>query len=412
MADNFHHSPNYYVRRRLLGNKPAMFGLGVIILSAICALLGYLIMPDSTPNVNDGAIQIQKQVPVYSTTLLKIRKNIEEEERGIFEKMLFGEPSPYVLVPISSYEVNGYTIKAEMIGREGEWEEYELVNTVKPLFIGNSGIPEFGEGKNFIIDGEKVRFVNAAGEVEETTRQALLQELEAENIEERTYWLGTDKAGRDMLSRLLFGMRISLAIGFVSVVISMVLGTLMGALAGFFGGKTDSFVMWLMSVIWSIPGIMLVIAISLALQSRGVWVAFVAVGLTMWVDVARVVRGQIFSIKQKLYIEAARAFGVSNGQIIYAHILPNILGPLIVIATANFAAAILLEAGLSFLGLSVQPPTPSWGIMIYEGYHAIGTNNSWHLIAFPAIAICLMVLSFNLLGNGLRDAYDPKTLLK
>jgi ABC-type dipeptide/oligopeptide/nickel transport system permease subunit len=167
-----------------------------------------------------------------------------------------------------------------------------------------------------------------------------------------------------------------------------------------------------MSVVWSIPGIMLVIAISLALQSRGVWVAFIAVGLTMWVEVARVVRGQILGIKQKLYIEAARAFGVSNPQIIYAHILPNIFGPLIVIATANFAAAILLEAGLSFLGLSVQPPTPSWGIMIYEGYHAIGTRNSWHLVALPAIAICLMVLSFNLLGNGLRDAYDPKTLLK
>ena len=389
-----------------------MFGLSVIILSAICALLGYLIMPDSTPNVNDGAIQIQKQVPVYSATLLKIRKNMVEEEPNLLEKMLFGEPSPYVLVPINSYEVEGFTIKAEMIGREGEWEEYELINTVKSLFIGNSGLAEFEGGENYRVEGEKVRFVNARGEVEETTRQALLEELEAENLEERTYWLGTDKAGRDMLSRLLFGMRISLAIGFVSVVISMVLGTFLGALAGFFGGKVDSLIMWLMSVIWSIPGIMLVIAISLALQSRGVWVAFVAVGLTMWVDVARVVRGQILSIKQKLYIEAARAFGVSNGQIIYAHILPNILGPLIVIATANFAAAILLEAGLSFLGLSVQPPTPSWGIMIYEGYHAIGTNNSWHLIAFPAIAICLMVLSFNLLGNGLRDAYDPKTLLK
>lgn len=412
MAMEIHHSPNYYVRRRLLHNKPAMFGLIIIVLSAVVAILGYLIMPDSTPYVNDGAIQIQKQIPVFKTTMLRIRKNMEYEEPGFFSKMLFGKPSPFVLVPVSEYTVEGYTIRAEMIGREGAWETYDLVNTVKALYVGDSDLPGFEGGENYKIEGDVVKYLEVDGSLSQTTRQELLNELENTHLEERTYWLGTDKAGRDMLSRLMYGMRISLAIGFVSVIISMVLGTLLGALAGFFGGKIDSLVMWLMSVVWSIPGIMLVIAISLALQSRGVWVAFVAVGLTMWVDVARVVRGQIFSIKQKLYIEAARAFGISNGRIIYSHILPNILGPLIVIATANFAAAILLEAGLSFLGLSVQPPTPSWGIMIYEGYHAIGTHNSWHLVAFPAIAICLMVLSFNLLGNGLRDAYDPKTFLK
>lgn len=167
-----------------------------------------------------------------------------------------------------------------------------------------------------------------------------------------------------------------------------------------------------MSVTWSIPGIMLVIAISIALQSRGVWVAFVAVGLTMWVEVARVVRGQIMAIKEKTYIEAARALGIGNFRIVYAHIFPNIIGPVIVIATANFAAAILLEAGLSFLGLSVQPPTPSWGNMIYEGFSMIGTRNSWQMVIFPGLAISFIVLSFNLLGNGLRDAFDPKTSIK
>ena len=389
-----------------------MFGLGIILISTVVAILGYLIMPDSTPSVNDGAIQIQKQTPAFSTKMLKVRKNMEVEERGWLGKMLYGQKSPFVLVPVTDYRIEGYTIKAEMFGREGEWQEYDLINTVKPLFVGESGLLGFENGENYRIEGEQVKYINIEGEVREISRQELIKEFEETNLEERNFWLGTDKAGRDMLSRLMFGTRISLSIGFLSVTISMVLGILFGALAGFFGGKVDSLVVWLMSVVWSIPGIMLVIAISLALQSRGVWVAFVAVGLTMWVDVARVVRGQIFSIKQKLYIEAARAFGVSSTQIIYSHILPNILGPLIVIATANFAAAILLEAGLSFLGLSVQPPTPSWGIMIYEGYNAIGTHNSWHLVAFPGIAICLMVLSFNLLGNGLRDAYDPKTLLK
>ena len=406
------HSPNFYVRQRLLHNKPAIFGMAIIVIAAIIAILGYLIMPDSTPGVNDGAVQIQKQVPVFKATMLRIRKNMATEEQNWFGKMLFGEKSDYVLVPVTDYKIKDFTIEAEMFGREGEWQQYDLVNTVKAIFVGDSEVAGFENGENYQIQGEQVRYIDLSGQVQETTRAQLIKEFEEQNIEERNYWLGTDKAGRDMLSRLMFGTRISLSIGFLSVLISMVLGIIFGALAGFYGGKTDSLVVWLMSVMWSIPAIMLVIAISLALQSRGVWVAFVAVGLTMWVDVARVVRGQIMSIKQKLYIEAARAFGVSNRQIIYAHILPNILGPLIVIASANFAAAILLEAGLSFLGLSVQPPTPSWGIMIYEGYNSIGTHNSWHLVAFPGLAICLMVLSFNLLGNGLRDAYDPKTLLK
>jgi peptide/nickel transport system permease protein len=131
----------------------------------------------------------------------------------------------------------------------------------------------------------------------------------------------------------------------------------------------------------------------------------------MWVEVARVVRGQMLAMKEKLFVEAARAFGFSNFRIVFYHILPNMMGPLIVIATANFASAIILEAGLSFLGLSVQPPTPSWGAMIFEGYQAMGTKDSWHLILFPGLAICMMVFTFNIFGNGLRDANDPKTLL-
>jgi peptide/nickel transport system permease protein len=157
---------------------------------------------------------------------------------------------------------------------------------------------------------------------------------------------------------------------------------------------------------------MLVIAISLALQSKGLWVVFVAVGLTSWVEIARVVRGQIMSVKEKLYIEAARSLGMSNRRIVFYHILPNILGPLIVIVTSNFASAILTEAGLSFLGLGVQPPMPSWGTMINEGFYAIGTKDSWHLVFLPSFCISLLVLAFNLFGNGLRDAYDPTTLLK
>jgi peptide/nickel transport system permease protein len=157
---------------------------------------------------------------------------------------------------------------------------------------------------------------------------------------------------------------------------------------------------------------MLIIAISLVLESKGVFVAFLAVGLTMWVDVARVVRGQIISIKEKLFVEAAKALGIENLRIIFIHILPNIMGPLIVIATANFASAILIEAGLSFLGLGVQPPMTSWGMMVNEGYYSNWERDGGYLVILPSIAISLMVLAFNLFGNGLRDAYDPKSAVK
>jgi peptide/nickel transport system permease protein len=166
-----------------------------------------------------------------------------------------------------------------------------------------------------------------------------------------------------------------------------------------------------MTVVWSIPQIMLVIAISLAL-GRGVLVAFIAVGLTTWVDIARLVRGEIMAIKEKQYIEASRALGLSNFKIVFKHILPNLFGPLIVVISSNFASAILTEAGLSFLGLGAQPPTPSWGMMVYEGKNYIGSETGFHMIFYPSLAICIMVLAFNLLGNGLRDAYDPKTQIK
>lgn len=394
-----------------MNNKPAVAGLIVIVFSTLVAILGYLIMPDSTPDANDGAIQIQKQEPGFKATIFKVRKNRPIAPVNFVEKAIWGEQSQFTIIPITDYEISDYTISVNQFGGGGDTKEYALVNTVKALFIGTTD--KLGaSGETVRIDGDKVTYVDSNEEVQETTRAALVEELIRNNIEERTYWLGTDRSGRDMLSRLIFGTRISLSIGLVSVLISMLLGISLGSLSGFFGGKVDKVIMWLMSVTWSIPGIMLVIAISLVLQSRGVWVAFLAVGLTMWVDVARVVRGQILSIRQKLYIEAARAFGIGNMRTISRHIMPNIMGPLIVIATANFAAAIILEAGLSFFGMSVQPPTPSWGIMIYEGYTSIGTARSWHLILFPGLAISILVLAFNLLGNGLRDAYDPQTLVE
>jgi peptide/nickel transport system permease protein len=396
--------PGYYIRKRLKRNKPALFGLIAILLAILVSLLGYLIMPDQTPDTNDGAVQIQKQAPGFTATFLKIRKNRMVEQNSFFEKAIHGQESEYMIVPIVNYEIEHLYVRAEIFGKKNYYKEYNILDAVKAIKGSDFHI-------TYDIAGETIlTYENMDGTKASITQKELIKEFESKNIEQRTYWLGTDRMGRDMLSRLLFGTRISLSIGFISVLISMFLGMSLGSIAGFFGGKLDMFILWFMSVIWSIPGIILVISISMALQSRGVWVAFVAVGLTMWVEVARVMRGQIMSVKEKLFVEAARAFGIKNFRIVFVHILPNIAGSLIVIATANFAGAILLEAGLSFLGLGVQPPTPSWGVMIYEGFQAIGTKNSLHLILFPGLAICILVLSFNLLGNGLRDAYDPKTI--
>jgi peptide/nickel transport system permease protein len=183
-------------------------------------------------------------------------------------------------------------------------------------------------------------------------------------------------------------------------------GTLLGAVAGYFRGRTDNLVMWLINVIWSIPTLLLVFAITLIL-GKGFFQVFIAVGLTMWVNVARLVRGQVLATRELQYVEAARTLGFSNTRIIVRHILPNILGPILVIAASNFASAIVIEAGLSFLGVGVQPPQPSWGLMIKENYNFIITQNPMLALA-PGFAIMILVLAFNLLGNGLRDALNVR----
>jgi len=404
-------TPYYYAKRHLLKNKPALFGLIVIALAHVIAGGGYLFMPDKTPYANDGAVQIQKQTPGFKVNILKIRKNIDVPSSGFFGWMMNGQDSEYTIVPIKGMpKIVGDSIFFQPFGRERAEIDHLLLNCVKPLFVGPSEKLGRDVLLNYKVEDNLITYLDSDEKIQKITREELEAEFFDKNVEERTYLLGTDKSGRDMLSRLIYGTRISLSIGFISVLISLVLGVTMGALAGFFGGKIDALIMWFMSVIWSVPSIMLVIAVTLALQQRGIWVAFVAVGLTMWVEIARVVRGQIMAIKQKLFVEAARALGFSNRRIIFHHILPNIIGPLIVISTSNFASAILIEAGLSFLGLGVQPPMPSWGMMINEGFAAIGTPNSWHLIFLPSFCICVTVLAFNLLGNGLRDAFDPQTV--
>lgn len=206
----------------------------------------------------------------------------------------------------------------------------------------------------------------------------------------------------------MIGARVSLSVGFISVSIALIIGILLGSLAGFYRSWVDNLIVWFINVVWSIPTLLLVIAITFAL-GKGFWQVFIAVGLTMWVEIARIVRGQILSIREKEFVEAGKALGFKNSRIIIQHILPNITSPIIVISTANFAAAILIEAGLSFLGIGVQPPIPSWGSMIKENYAYIILDSAY-LAILPGLAIMLMVLAFMLLGNALRKALDVKTV--
>ena len=386
---------NRNIAKRLLRNKGAFFGLLVIGAAVIVAVVAYLIAPDPSPDANRIIVEIGGRTPGFRQLFLLVRKQQQPAPVSFFHRLLDGREDQYDYLPINSYSVRGDSVIAEKFVDEGvserrSWPLTQLttasagttsghVPTAAPSTSGSS--PMSG------TPGSDFRSVAVPTKVQ-------------------TFWLGTDKYGRDILSRLLVGVRVSLAVGMVTVLLSLTVGVLLGALAGYFRGRIDEIILWLVNVIWSIPTLLLVFAIMLVL-GKGFWQVFIAIGLTLWVNVARIVRGQVLAVREREYVEAARALGYSHSRILFRHILPNIMGPVWVVAASNFASAIVIEAGLSFLGVGVQPPQPSWGLMIKENYNFIITHNPVLALA-PGVAIMLLVLAFNLLGNGLRDALDVR----
>lgn len=348
---------NRSVWQRLLRNRGAVFGLVIIGLALIVAVFAYQLAPDSSPYANRMIVEIDGQSPGFTMQFLRVPSEQEKGKASLFQRWLYGVPDTFQYIPILS-------------SRE----------TATGMEI-----------RRYIDEETSV--------IEQIPQKGL-------TIEKKTFYLGTDKYGRDILSRLIIGVRVSLSVGLVTVLISLTLGLALGALAGYYRGKVDEVIMWFINVLWSIPTLLLVFAITLLL-GKGFWQVLIAIGLTMWVNVARMVRGQILSVREMEYVEAARALGYSNNRILFRHILPNVMGPVWVVAASNFASAIVIEAGLSFLGIGVQPPQPSWGFMIKENYNFIITNNPMLALA-PGFAIMLLVLAFNLLGNGLRDALSVK----
>ncbi|WP_124980326.1 ABC transporter permease [Nonlabens xiamenensis] len=338
--------------------------IGVFI---VLALGAYVIAPDSSVNANQMHISIHSQPPGFEVDIIKVPLENSEDD---FWDWWTGSQPDHEEIPFSK------------------------LDKVDGVFVY----------RPYDIDGEQQAFKKLDIDLKEDLELSRFREIYTST---KTFILGTDKYGRDLLSRMIIGTRISISIGFIAVFISLILGITLGSLAGYFGGMVDNIIMWSINVTWSIPTLLMVIAISLAL-GKGFLTVFIAVGLTMWVEVARVVRGQVIVAKEYAFITAAKALGFSHIRIIFKHILPNVLAPIIVISAANFAAAILIESGLSFLGLGAQPPTPSWGNMIKDHYQYIILDKAY-LAIVPGVAIMLLVMAFMLLGNALRDAFDVKT---
>jgi len=452
----------------------------IIGFASFLALFAYLIIPDKTPDANDQLLEIETSPIGFEIDMLQLRKNEPIASPNFLDFLANGRDNLHKKIPIKSYEFIGD--KIVYLKYEGRGEgTYDTVSLKEVAFAVDNKTPLSTSYPQSLKD--------VYGKTHEIASLKSLQDQVVEqNIVRKKYPLGTDKFGRDNLSRLILGVRVSLAVGLVAVLISLLIGIPLGALSGFYRkepptasvwdipafllaisgagvavyflvstlfsneastilqvlviissfilfeillavlfvflkkllanslGKIlpysfkfpiDGLIMYVINVFWSIPLLLWVFALVLAL-GREFWQIFLAVGLVMWVEVARVLRGQIFSIRELQFVEAAQTMGFNDLRTIAKHVLPNAAAPLIVITAANFASAIIIEAGLSFLGIGVQPPKPSWGIMLNEYYGYVGTPKAY-LAFIPGFAIMTLTLGFYLIGNGIRDALDVKT---
>lgn len=366
-------SPRQIAWKKFRRNPIAMFGLGYFCLCLFVALFGYIISPDSSPYANRQILELAKKAPGTRAYILKVPQE-NNEETSFFVRLFFGAPLDYRPIALESLE--GLKQVGEKITyRRYGGGEFDL------------SLEEFGLDLSSFDTAD------------------FLEEFVEEYVEELYFFLGTDGFGRDLWSRILLGTRISLSVGLLAVSMSLLIGIILGTFAGYFGGWVDKAIMWLISVMWSLPTLLLALLISFML-GKGFWQVCLAIGISMWVEVARIVRGQILSVRELQYTEAAKALGFGDIRVMFQHVLPNVISPIIVVAVAGFGSAVLIESGLSFLGIGVEVPIPTWGSMIAEGYTYIVFSTGKWLAFFPGLALILLVVSINLIGIGLRDALD------
>lgn len=348
--------------KKLFSHKSFLIGFIIVGFFILIAIPGYLIAPDNTNNCNDIIPATANQPPGFSSEIIRINNTGNIENTSFFSIWLNGRNA----------EGSGIAIAKGSAVLKGDSLMAKELETGDPIAYKKTDLVQ--KDGNFVF--------------------------------KRTYWLGSDRFGRDVLSRLIIGARVSLFVGFVSVIISLLIGTVIGLFAGYSGGITDNVLSWFIAVFWSVPTLLIALGLSFVL-GKGLIPVLVSVGLSTWVEVARVVRGQTMQLKEKEFVMAAKITGFSKLHILFKHILPNLKSTLTVLATTNFAAAILLEAGLSFLGLGIDPPAPSWGIMVKEHLGNL-VLPSYYLAIVPGIAIMLLVMAFNLVSMGLRDTLDTR----
>lgn len=384
---------------RFRQNPLGIIGFAVVIIVFIMAIMAFYISPDYSPNANRQIPEVALKEPGYKVSVLKVRKNRQIDTVSFLHRLLYGQTNFHTYHTVSDWFINNDSIywhAMEQPIRTGEKRLYKkhLADVIFPLKHLER------------LEGDMISIYITDDRVIHKNIKELQELVQKGHITTLVFPLGSDKFGRCMLSRLIVGVRISLMVGIIAVSISLTVGLILGAVAGYFGGKVDDIIVFFINTFWSIPTLLMVFAIVLAL-GRSAANVYIAIGLTMWVDVSRIVRGQVMELKSISYVEAAKSMGFSHFRILRIHILPNIFGPLTVITAANFATAILVEAGLSYLGFGIQPPTPSWGNMLNENY-GYAVSGKAFLAVIPAISIMLLVLAFNLLGNALRDAFDVK----
>jgi ABC-type dipeptide/oligopeptide/nickel transport system permease subunit len=396
-------------KRRFRRNVPAVIALCYLLLNALVALIGYPLLADDTAHANFQLVELPKQPPMTAVVYFQQPIYPTPEQPGWLGYYLHGRvDAARPLVTQSVGRSDRKTMTAAYTDLRGQVQDLSIPEFLLPLdkLAPQSAAWRTETGRPFLLDGNALHYLGTDAQQHQVDADSLMDAFHEHHVVRRTFLMGTDSAGRDVWSRLLLGTRLTLGIGLMAVLVSLVLGVTFGSLAGFFRGWVDTVIMWFVSVVWSVPTMLLAIALAFAL-GKGTWQLFLAIGASSWVEVARIVRGQIFRLRELQFVEAAKALGYSPLRTILRHVLPNTMGPLLIVATANFAAAVLLEAGLSFLGVGVMPPAPSWGGMIREGYTQVMFDSGAWLAIFPCLAMVLVVISLNLVGLGLRDAFDP-----